>query len=861
MFKKTIIVLTVLLVGLLAISAVSAETDTLGDIASTDNATNTVGNTDETILDSAPTDELEKDNENINDSIPVDTDSGKLKMSPDEVLGDEINVTGDSFQDISQAIGNAKDGDTIYLQGKTYKGNGEKITVNKELTIIGGFKQGDGEYATLDAQKLNNIFWIEKPVTLYGIKFINGYLGDKDAGGAIYVNSDCTLIDCIFNNNYAEYGGAIYVNGNCTLIDCIFINNGAEGGGATQWSENSIVGGIINCTFENNTALFAGANIFNCVVANVTLTGNFINNTALMGGANFFTGAVTNVTFTCNFINNTALSACANFFREITNVTLTGNYINNNLKQEIIDAMDDDDFINNYINQNGLCSIYIANSYSGNVICDSIFINNDPINVTNGTVAAYDNWFGNNATNYNVEPTDVGIDLDNWLFLNGTADPNPVSIADVFNIIFMLSRYDGNNVSSYDNSRLLPINLNITSTLAGFNTNQAHLNESITYAPQSIGAGSVTASFENVLCTIEIEIQKADPDMSIESYPSFAGENTTITIALPSDAGGNVTVTDADGNNYTRQVKDGVVDIEVPNLNVGLNKLNITYSGDDEKYLPKTAEYEVQVDKMPTSLLVENIEMYQGDGTKYVVNLTDMNGNPVVGMGIKVNITGKTYTIITDENGTAVLPINLKAGIHPAVAFFNGKGNYANATPVSTNVSIMTKVRIDQHKDMTKDYGDSDKFTVHAVDKYGKSVGAYAKVMMTIAGKTYTVFTDENGYASLAINLKPGTYDITCEYAGYKVTHKITVKQVLSATNRQYKKATSYQFTATLKHSNGKAISGKTVTFTFKGKTYTATTNSKGEATITIKEALNLGTYNIAIKYLDSTIKKTITIK
>ena len=264
---------------------------------------------------------------------------------------------------------------------------------------------------------------------------------------------------------------------------------------------------------------------------------------------------------------------------------------------------------------------------------------------------------------------------------------------------------------------------------------------------------------------------------------------------------------------------------------------------------------------MPTSLLVENIEMYQGDGTQYVVNLTDRNGNPVVGMGIKVNITGKTYTIITDENGTAVLPINLKAGIHPATAFFNGKGNYANATPVSTNVSVMTKVRIDQHKDLVKDYGDADKFTVHAVDKYGKSVGANAKVKMTVAGKTYTVPTDSQGYASLPINLKPGTYDITCEYAGYTVTHKITVKQVLSATNRQYKKATSYKFTATLKHRNGNPISGKTLTFTFKGKTYTATTNSKGEATITIKEALNLGTYNIAIKYLDSTITKTITIK
>ena len=367
-----------------------------------------------------------------------------------------------------------------------------------------------------------------------------------------------------------------------------------------------------------------------------------------------------------------------------------------------------------------------------------------------------------------------------------------------------------------------------------------------------------------------LDIGKTVTDLTVVANDTIiVKQNETVSIMLVDELGNmlnetvEVYVTNGAGDRiYEKQVTtvNGTVVVEIPKLPLGDNNITVAYSG-DENYTGKTVSSLVHVVPIATVLQAETFEMYQGDGTKYVVNLTDNDGNPIVGMGIKVNITGKTYTIITDENGTAVLPINLKVGIHPATAIFSGKGDYANATPVSTDVNVLTEVRIDQHKNLVKDYGDADKFTVHAVDKYGKSVGANAKVKMTVAGKTYTVFTDAQGYASLPINLKPGTYDITCEYAGYSVTHKITVKQVLSATNRQYKKAASYKFTATLKHTNGKAISGKTVTFTFNGKTYIQNTNSKGEATITIKEALSVGTYNIAIKYLGSTIKKTITIK
>ena len=240
--------------------------------------------------------------------------------------------------------------------------------------------------------------------------------------------------------------------------------------------------------------------------------------------------------------------------------------------------------------------------------------------------------------------------------------------------------------------------------------------------------------------------------------------------------------------------------------------------------------------------------------------MIDEDGFAVVGMPINMTIVGKTYHGTTDENGTAYLPINLKPGIYNITAEFGGQGNYTAAEPLTTEVHVLTKVRLDQNKDLVKDYGDDDKYTVRALDEYGKPIAGVV-VNMTIVGKTYHAKTNEDGIASLAINLKPGSYDIVCYYADYIVTNNIVVKQVLSAPDKQYKKASSYSYTATLKHSNGAAISGKTVTFTLKGQTYTANTNAKGEATISIAQSLSAGSYKIAVKYIDSTITKTITIK
>ena len=74
------------------------------------------------------------------------------------------------------------------------------------------------------------------------------------------------------------------------------------------------------------------------------------------------------------------------------------------------------------------------------------------------------------------------------------------------------------------------------------------------------------------------------------------------------------------------------------------------------------------------------------------------------------------------------------------------------------------------------------------------------------------------------------------------------------------KKSKKIKYTATLKNSKGKTISGKKVVFKIKGKTYTAKTNSKGVATVYFKN-LNVGKFTVTVNYINSQVKTSLKVK
>ena len=91
-----------------------------------------------------------------------------------------------------------------------------------------------------------------------------------------------------------------------------------------------------------------------------------------------------------------------------------------------------------------------------------------------------------------------------------------------------------------------------------------------------------------------------------------------------------------------------------------------------------------------------------------------------------------------------------------------------------------------------------------------------------------------------------------------KVSNKIKVLSVLSASDLSMKYRDGSKFTAKLVDGQGKAYARQTVTFNINGVLYNRQTDSSGQAKLNIN--LMAGEYIITSSYNGSSISNTITI-
>ena len=157
-------------------------------------------------------------------------------------------------------------------------------------------------------------------------------------------------------------------------------------------------------------------------------------------------------------------------------------------------------------------------------------------------------------------------------------------------------------------------------------------------------------------------------------------------------------------------------------------------------------------------------------------------------------------------------------------------------------------------------YGNQITYKVRIVGSNGKYVGAGKVVSVKVNGKTYNLKTDKSGYASKAFKFKFGTYTITAQYNGDKVSNKLTFKPTVIAKDITKKKSKTIKFSAKLVDKNGKVLKNKKITFKIKGKKYTSKTNKKGIATVSISN-LKVGKFTISSSYGKCVVNNKITIK
>lgn len=187
-----------------------------------------------------------------------------------------------AYEKITEAIASASDNNTIHIAKGTYIGDvaSTAFTVNKSLTIIGGYPTGGGtedhivNETILDGQSARRVVNITKGSTLKGLIIENGKEVDFDGAG-LRVASSSTLQDCIIRNNVCErasgteaLGGGIYAAFNLVLVNCKVMNNTAS---SSSTEANEVKGGGVfvkgtfkatNCLFLNNSSSSTSGNAF-----------------------------------------------------------------------------------------------------------------------------------------------------------------------------------------------------------------------------------------------------------------------------------------------------------------------------------------------------------------------------------------------------------------------------------------------------------------------------------------------------------------------------------------------------------------------------------------------------------------------
>jgi predicted outer membrane repeat protein len=146
-------------------------------------------------------------------------------------------------------------------------------------------------------------------------------------------------------------------------------------------------------------------------------------------------------------------------------------------------------------------------------------------------------------------------------------------------------------------------------------------------------------------------------------------------------------------------------------------------------------------------------------------------------------------------------------------------------------------------ENITKYYGNLERFVVSVLDSKSKPI-SNKTVYITINGVKYTRTTNENGTASVGINLKPGIYDVNTTVDNRTVDSVVTVLTTVNGTDITKVFRNDTQYYATFLDSEGKYLAeGTEIEFNINGVMYTRKVNEIGLAKLNIN--LQQGEYII----------------
>ena len=497
--------------------------------------------------------------------------------------------------------------------------------------------------------------------------------------------------------------------------------------------------------------------------------------------------------------------------------------------------------------ENGLVIITLPSDIDGSVVTVNVNGKVYPVTVENGFAKLPLREL--NAGDYTISAVFAGNDkylpgVSNALLTVSKADPalnvliSDVGYDGVFNINVALTGVDAIGLNG---------NVIVTVNNKDYSVNIVNGKGNIPGVKLAAGTYDFTAAwagndnYNAVGDSGKFSVAKVDSIIDVAVSDIKVGEDAVISVKLLSDATGSVTVT-VNGKDYTETVVNGVANVKVADLKAGTYDVAVKYSGDNN-YNAAVATSSFTVSKVDSTMDVTiNDIVFGGDLTVDAVLPGDATGEVII------TVDGTSYTAgINDGKATQVVK-DLTAGSHVVVVKYAGDDKYT-AVEVAENVNVAKAQPVLGVVIADVDYGNG--FVIEATLTGVNGAPLSGNVIVTVAGKEYTVkVTDGKGIVT-GDKLAAGTYAFAAAWAGDDNYNIVTengdfkVNKVDSAIDVAV---------SDIKVGEDAVISVKLasdatgeVVITVNGEDYTAAIEN-GVASVTVSD-LKAGDYTVTVKY------------
>ena len=412
--------------------------------------------------------------------------------------------------------------------------------------------------------------------------------------------------------------------------------------------------------------------------------------------------------------------------------------------------------------ENGLVIITLPSDIDGSIVTVNVNGKVYPVTVENGFAKLPLREL--NAGDYTISAVFAGNDkylpgVSNALLTVSKADPalnvliSDVGYDGVFNINVALTGVDaiglnGNVIVTVNNKDYSVNIVNGKGTAVGVKLAAG------TYDFTAAWAGN--DNYNAVGDSGKFSVAKVDSIIDVAVSDIKVGEDAVISVKLLSDATGSVTVT-VNGKDYTETVVNGVANVKVADIKAGTYDVAVKYSGDNN-YNAAVATSSFTVSKVDSTMDVTvNDIVFGGDLIVDAVLPDDATGEVVI------TVNGVDYHV-SIENGKATGTIGgLAAGDYTVTVKYAGDDKYVGVE-ITEGVNVAKAQPVLGVVIADVDYGNG--FVIEATLTGVNSAPLSGNVIVTVAGKEYTVkVTDGKGIAT-GDKLAAGTYAFAAAWAG-----------------------------------------------------------------------------------------------